>query len=64
MIIADRMEKVAICSFFSKAEISFRMTNEQYLTFKTQVIPCFIGWVWDAVFGGRKIQDFSPADDL
>ena len=43
MIIADRIEKVGICSFFSKAEISLRMANERYLTFKTQVKPRFIG---------------------
>ena len=42
---------IGIRSFFYKAEISLWTASEQYLAFRTQVIPWPISSVWDVVFG-------------
>lgn len=63
IIIADRIDMVCIRSF-----ISLQTASEQYLAFRAQVVPWSVGWVWDVVFGGRKLiqstQDFPRADEL
>ena len=56
MDIALRIENLGNWFPFSQASICFLTVRERYFALRDRMIPWFIGWLIDVVFGGRKIS--------